>query len=298
MPAVIATSAHPETGTNSIQQWFDISDNDKDIVSSLERVSEDLGDTLIESFYDHILSHDDAARHFRDEDHISRVKRGQKRYFADLITADLDDAYIQDRLRIGQIHERAGVSPTLYIGAYSHYLRHLGSHIQHEFQDDPGRAFETVFSLLKLAHFDMALALETFVEAREETIQAREREISELPTPVLKLRDGLLLIPVVGTLDSFRARELTIQLLDGIRDHRARAIVLDITGVSAVDSAVANHLIQSMSAARLMGAQSVLTGLSAEVAQSLVKVGVTGEALNTAGDLQGGIELATSLMGQ
>jgi rsbT co-antagonist protein RsbR len=73
-------------------------------------------------------------------------------------------------------------------------------------------------------------------------------------------------------------------------------VVLDITGVAAVDSAVANHLIQTMSAARLMGVRSVLTGLSAEVAQSLVKVGVTAEKLQTAGDLESGIELADRLM--
>ena len=134
------------------------------------------------------------------------------------------------------------------------------------------------------------------IEAREDAILMRERELSELPTPVLKLREGLLLIPVVGTLDSYRARSLTVRLLEGIRENRARSVVLDITGVSAVDSAVANHLIQTMSAARLMGASSVLTGLSAEVAQSLVKVGVTGENLNTAGDLQQGIELAEAML--
>jgi rsbT co-antagonist protein RsbR len=114
---------------------------------------------------------------------------------------------------------------------------------------------------------------------------------------VLKLREGLLLIPVVGTLDSHRARSLTVELLEGIREHRAQVVVLDITGVAGVDSAVANHLIQSMSAARLMGAASVLTGISAEVAQALVKIGVSGQQLNTAGDLQQGIKIAEKLIG-
>ncbi len=296
MPQVISSSVTAEPSVDEAALYFDISQADKELVSHLESTSDEMGDILIESFYAHIMGHEEAAQHFRDESHLERVKRGQKRYFADLITAPLDDAYIEDRRRIGQIHERARVSPTLYIGAYSYYLTRLGDHVRQTMKDDPEQAFAIAFALMKLAHFDMALALETFVSAREDTIQAREREISELPTPVLKLQDGLLLIPVVGTLDSFRARALTLQLLEGIREHRARAVVLDITGVAAVDSAVANHLIQSMAAARLMGAQSVLTGLSAEVAQSLVKVGVTGEALNTAGDLQSGIVLATKLM--
>ena len=276
--------------------WFDISTKDREQVLELSSISEAVGEEIIEAFYEHVLGNEDAARHFKNDDHIARVKRGQMRYFRELIEADLNEEYVQDRRRIGQIHERTGVTPTLYIGAYAFYLNKLGHLILERMDEDPAKAFTLMLSLMKLAHFDMALALETYVEAREDAILMRERELSELPTPVLKLRPGLLLIPVVGTLDSYRARSLTVQLLEGIRDHRATAIVLDITGVSAVDSAVANHLIQTMSAARLMGASSVLTGLSAEVAQSLVKIGVTGESLNTAGDLQQGIELAEQLL--
>ncbi len=277
-------------------RWFDLSESDRTQTRELSRIADDVSERIIEAFYAHLLSDQTAARHFRGADHIARVKQGQSRYFRELISADVDDSYIADRRRIGSIHERTGVTPTLYIGSYAYYLNKLALEVQQQMPEAPEKAFTLILSLFKIAHFDMALALETYVDAREETIKARERELSELPTPVLQLRPGLLLIPVVGTLDSYRARTLTVQLLEGIKEHRARAVVLDITGVAAVDSAVANHLIQSMAAARLMGAHSVLTGLSAEVAQSLVKVGVTGEALNTAGDLQRGIQLAENLL--
>ena len=277
-------------------RWFDLSNHDRTQTSELSEIAEDVGERIIEAFYTHLLADESASRHFRDDAHIAQVKKGQMRYFRELISADLDNSYITDRRRIGSIHERTGVTPTLYIGAYAFYLNKLASVVLERMKDDPTKAFRMVLSLFKIAHFDMALALETYVDAREETIKARERELSELPTPVLQLRPGLLLIPVVGTLDSYRARTLTVQLLEGIKEHRARAVVLDITGVAAVDSAVANHLIQTMAAARLMGARPVLTGLSAEVAQSLVKVGVTAEALSTAGDLQRGIELAEHLL--
>ncbi len=279
-------------------RWFDLSDHDRALTSELGDIADDVGERIIEAFYTHLLADETASRHFRDDAHIAQVKKGQMRYFRELINADLDSSYIADRRRIGSIHERTGVTPTLYIGAYAFYLNKLANVVLDRMEDDPAKAFSMVLSLFKIAHFDMALALETYADTREEAIKARERELSELPTPVLQLRPGLLLIPVVGTLDSYRARALTIQLLEGIQEHRARAVVLDITGVAAVDSAVANHLIQTMAAARLMGAQPVLTGLSAEVAQSLVKVGVTAEALSTAGDLQRGIELAEHLLGE
>ena len=137
----------------------------------------------------------------------------------------------------------------------------------HQDGDD---AIDVLLSLHRVASCHKALTLEAFAKARQEAIEVREREISELPVPVLKMRDGLLLVPVVGTLDSHRARLLTTRMLDAIKDIGARAVVLDITGVEAVDSAVANHLMQAMAAARLMGTSSVLTGISADVAMSLM----------------------------
>ncbi|NIZ15531.1 protoglobin domain-containing protein [Phaeobacter sp. HF9A] len=299
MSELISSSIAEGSGNLDLEKifrWFDLTEEDRACTVELGELTDDVGEHIIEAFYAHLLNDETAARHFRDDAHIAQVKRGQMRYFRELVSADLNDAYVADRRRIGSIHERTGVTPTLYIGSYAYYLNRLAHVVLERMDEDPHKAFHLVMSLFKIAHFDMSLALETYVDAREEAIQARERELSELPTPVLQLRPGLLLIPVVGTLDSHRARALTVQLLEGIQEHRASAVVLDITGVAAVDSAVANHLIQTMAAARLMGALSVLTGLSAEVAQSLVKVGVTGEALNTAGDLQRGIEMAEQLL--
>ncbi|MBI2917864.1 MAG: PAS domain S-box protein [Chloroflexi bacterium] len=124
-----------------------------------------------------------------------------------------------------------------------------------------------------------------------------EQVIRELSTPVLQVRDGMLILPIIGILDSQRARQLTEQLLRAIRDNRARVAVVDITGVPAVDSKIANHLLQTAEAARLMGATVVLTGLSPEVAQALVSIGVDLSRLTTVGDLQGGIADADRRLG-
>ena len=212
--------------------WFDITAADQEATQRLSGVSEEMAGELIEEFYNHILSFDAASKHFQDEGHINRVKHAQVRYFQELVSAEIDGTYIENRRMIGRIHERAGVTPTLYIGAYAFYMHRLGHVILDKHKESPDEAFRLMLALLKISHFDMSLALETYVETREETIQQRERELSELPTPVLKLREGLLLIPVVGTLDSHRARSLTVQLLEGIREHRAQVVVLDITGVA------------------------------------------------------------------
>jgi len=114
---------------------------------------------------------------------------------------------------------------------------------------------------------------------------------------VLQVRERLLILPIIGVLDSQRAKQVTEQLLRGIRNNRAKVVVVDITGVPTIDSTVANHVVQTVEASRLMGAGVIITGLSSEIAQILVTIGVDLSKLNAVGDLQGGIELAERMLG-
>ncbi|HET7902984.1 MAG TPA: STAS domain-containing protein [Candidatus Eisenbacteria bacterium] len=136
-----------------------------------------------------------------------------------------------------------------------------------------------------------------FVQERERVIREQQEAIRELSTPVLQVRERLLILPIIGVIDPHRARQLTEQLLRGIRMNRARVVVIDITGVAAMDANVANHLVLTVEAARLLGATVIVTGLSPEIAQTLVNIGVDLGKMNTVGDLQGGIEEAERLLG-
>ena len=136
-----------------------------------------------------------------------------------------------------------------------------------------------------------------FVQERERVIRQQQEAIRELSTPVLQVRERLLILPIIGVLDSQRARQLTEQLLRGIRANRAKVVVIDITGVPTIDSTVANHLVQTVEASRLMGASVIITGLSSEIAQTLVTIGVDLSKVNAVGDLQGGIEEAERILG-
>lgn len=136
-----------------------------------------------------------------------------------------------------------------------------------------------------------------FVQERERIIREQQEAIRELSTPVLQVRERLLILPIIGVIDPQRARQLTEQLLHGIRKNRAKVVVIDITGVAAMDSHVANHLVLTVEASRLLGATVIVTGLSPEIAQTLVNIGVDLGKMKTVGDLQGGIEEAERLLG-
>src|SRR3989440_7108193 len=137
----------------------------------------------------------------------------------------------------------------------------------------------------------------SFVQERERIIREQQEAIRELSTPVLQVRERLLILPIIGVIDPQRARQLTEQLLRAIRANRAKVVVIDITGVPTIDSTVANHLVQTVEASRLMGASVIITGLSPEIAQTLVTIGVDLSEMATVGDLQGGIEEAERLLG-
>src|SRR5208283_658112 len=148
-------------------------------------------------------------------------------------------------------------------------------------------------SIMKLVFFDISLSMDSY----QRTIRLQTEAIKELATPVLQVRDGLLISPIIGMIDTQRARQLTESILWAIRQQRAKVVVIDITGVPVVDSKVANHLVQTVEAARLMGATAILTGISPDIAQTLVVLGVNLRSVQTVADLQGGIEEAERCLG-
>lgn len=136
-----------------------------------------------------------------------------------------------------------------------------------------------------------------FVQEKERIIRKQQQAIRELSTPVLPVRDRLLILPIIGIIDPQRARQLTEQLLSAIRLNRAKVVVMDLTGVPEMDQSVANHLVRTVEASRLVGADVIVTGLSPEIAQTLVTIGVELGKMTTVGDLQGGLEEAEKLLG-
>ncbi len=132
----------------------------------------------------------------------------------------------------------------------------------------------------------------TELKQGEEEIRRQAELIHELSTPVLEISAGLLIVPLIGPINARRARDLTEQLLHAVCRGRAKVVVVDVTGVATMDSFVANHLIKTAEACRLLGARVILTGISTPVARTLTEVGVQLTGIRTAGNLRSGIELA------
>jgi rsbT co-antagonist protein RsbR len=168
-------------------------------------------------------------------------------------------------------------------------IRHYGT--------DPDQLLRALDIYEPVANRILLILAMAFLAERERVMAQHQEAMRELSTPVLRVRDRLLILPIIGLLDSDRARRLTEQLLLGIREFRARVVVMDVTGVAAVDSKVANHLMQTVAAARLLGATVIVTGVSPAIAQTIVTIGVDLSRIQTVCDLQGGLELADRILG-
>src|SRR6202000_3155392 len=138
----------------------------------------------------------------------------------------------------------------------------------------PAQVAELTWSITVLLDELGLFTLEVFQKSREEVIVRQQREIAELSTPVVKLWDGILALPLIGTLDSQRTQVVMENLLQTIVDVEAEIAIIDITGVPTVDTLTAQHLLKTVAAARLMGADCLISGIRPQIAQTIVHLGV------------------------
>ena len=139
---------------------------------------------------------------------------------------------------------------------------------------DPKVLVELSFKLNRLLDNFSIVTFETFIKGREEVILRQTDEITEISTPVIRVWDGILALPIIGTLDSARTQVVMESLLTEIVESGSSVAILDISGVPTVDSLVAQHLLKTVSATRLMGAECIISGIRPEIAQTIVHLGI------------------------
>jgi anti-anti-sigma regulatory factor len=127
---------------------------------------------------------------------------------------------------------------------------------------------------------------------QQEIIKTQQRSLQELSTPIIPVWEDIIIMPLIGSVDSARARDITRALLAGISRHRAKVVIIDVTGVPLVDSNVAGHLHKTIQAAQLKGARTIVTGITAAVAETIVDLGIDWSRFETLSDLQTGLRTA------
>ena len=190
-----------------------------------------------------------------------------------------------------------GFSPSQTAGFVFSLSEPLFGLLRREVGDDASRLAEEMLMVALLLDRLGLYTTEVFQKSREDVITRQQQELLELSTPVVRLWDGIVAVPLIGTLDSNRTQIVMENLLQQIVTTGAQIAIIDITGVPTVDTLVAQHLLKTVSAARLMGADCIISGIRPQIAQTIVHLGVELSVTSKA-SLAGAFELALRRLGK
>ena len=170
--------------------------------------------------------------------------------------------------------------------------------IQRGYADDSAQLGDQLWAISELLDLLGLHTVKVFQKTREDVIQRQQEEMLELSTPVVKLWDGVLALPMIGTLDSQRTQVVMESLLQRIVDTGSEIAIIDITGVPTVDTLVAQHLLKTVTAIRLMGADAIISGVRPQIAQTIVHLGLDLQGIVTKANLADALALALKRTGQ
>jgi rsbT co-antagonist protein RsbR len=271
-----------------------------DIAKSLQKRKK----LILEDWMNHQLSNAALREDLMSNDDL----REQSNELVDVLLQSITDRNLTDvdSSDFEQVHEilsgitisraRQGFSPR-ETGAYVFSLKDaLFKHILEEFAEDPKSIADALIKVNTLMDSLGIVTFETFIKGREEVILRQTDEITEISTPVIRVWDGILALPIIGTLDSARTQTVMENLLQEIVASSSTIAILDISGVPAVDSLVAQHLIKTVAATRLMGAECIISGIRPEIAQTVVHLGIDLSNIVTKASLASALQYAFNLL--
>lgn len=270
---------------------FDISPEDLALLKECGRLLNDKIGAVVDRFYEWLAAQPEFNIFFSSQDTVERVKRLQKVYWADFFSGAVDQRYVDYRVHIGEIHAQRDMPNLIYFAAMLRFQLLFTEQVQgSDFPPDKRRA--------AMRAFDKLIALDTYVTSDQIAQFAKRRVIESgkamlaMSTPVSSIWDGILLLPLVGIVDSQRTQDIMEKTLARIAESRARVFVMDISGVVTVDTAVANNFIRITQATRLMGCDCIISGISPSVARTLVELGANVGEVRTTATLRDALQLA------
>lgn len=211
--------------------------------------------------------------------------------YADLTAAPFDELRVR-LVKLARLRAEQGLSPSDTAASVLSLKQALLPLLEEEAGDDPTGLFAAMVAASGLVDAMALVTFESYVKAREALIAHQVQLLAELSTPVVKLWDGILAVPLIGTLDSMRTQVVMESLLEAIVDTGATVAIIDITGVFTVDTQVAQHLLKTVFAARLMGAQCIISGIRPSIAQTIVHLGIDLEGVTTKATMGDALALA------
>lgn len=286
-----------DSATLSILKKFRIEQIDIDRIRAVgSKLMMEIDDHL-NVFYQWMTEYDEYQLFFANNpERLARVRRQQIAYWSAFFEAKLDEAWFEERRHVGAVHAHIDLPNDIYFASVSVAAKSIVDRIR-----AMGTSVEdteaTADSITKLIFLDSFVVIDEISRINREKIAAGSKALLEMSTPVTPIWEGILLLPLLGIIDSERTRDIMNKTLTKIGETRAKVFVLDISGVSAMDTAVANQLIKITRATQFMGCETIISGVSPTIAQTLVELGVNIGDVRTTATLRDSFELALRAAG-
>ena len=274
------------------KRFLNFTDTDVEFLKKLHPFAIEYADSFVDQLYEHLLKFPDTKRFLGDEKMLHRLKLAQKAYFMDLTSGEYEEEYYQSRIKVGIAHRRIGLPPRIYMSTYCYYMQLIIPRIYGNPAFDVETANGIFLALHKIINLDQELAISAYIHATDEVISRQTEEILEMSTPVIQIWDGVVAAPIIGMLDSGRTQQFMERLLETIVATNSPVALIDITGVPQIDTATAQHLIDTINAVKLLGSQVIITGVRPIIAQTLVHLGIDLSGITTRPTMASGLKVA------
>jgi len=228
---------------------------------------------------------------FSSQDTVERVKKLQKAYWAGFFSGVVDQRYVDYRIRIGEIHAQRDLPSLIYFAAVLRFQLLFLEELQTS-SLGKDRLLPATRAFTKLLALDTYVISDQITQFAKRRVTESGKAMLEMSTPVTSIWEGVLLLPLVGIVDSQRTQDIMEKVLSRISESQARVFVMDISGVVTVDTGVANNFIRITQATRLMGCESIISGISPNVARTLVELGANVGEVRTTATLRDALQLA------
>ena len=286
-----------QTNISEILNKFDLQEADFQRIRAVAPLLKDQLDSFIDDFYTWMQKHPEYQVFFGSNPaRLERVKQLQRANWVNFLDAHVDQSWVDARRHVGAVHAHIELPNDIYFAGMSVSSNLMADRLRNS--SHVKNLNETLASLSKLMFLDAYVVIEEIARINREKISANAKTLMEMSTPVTPIWEGILLLPLLGLLDSQRTQDVMNKTLSKISESRAKVLVMDISGVSTMDTAVANQLLKITKATQLMGCETLLSGLSPAIARTLVELGVNIGEVRTTATLRDSFELALRAIGQ
>lgn len=275
------------------KKTFFVTDEELAYAKQIGEAARNEQEAVLTEFYTWLATQEAVRAAFTEEVLAKAGEASGDEQWTDLIEAKVHEGYVARQKGMAMLFSSVGIPYELCLSIVIAYHEIFERALVRNGVED----FKALGIFKKIAFISCTIMMDTYNELATEKMRSQNAVLMEMSTPVTQLWNGILLLPLVGILDSKRAQDTMNAMLNKISQCQSKAFILDISGIAVMDTAVANYIIKITKATKLMGCTCIISGVSGAVAQTVVELGIQVDDINTTGNMQDALSIAFKMTG-